>query len=61
MYYKMEYLFLCHHKYHIYFDQSYLSINPLRRTWEALQYLTPGTADYKSVFDQTLAKLQNPN
>ena len=36
-----------------YFDQSYLSMNPLRRTWEALQYLTPGTADYKSVFDQT--------
>jgi hypothetical protein len=35
-----------------YFDQSYLSMNPLRRTWEALQYLTPGSADYKSVFDQ---------
>lgn len=36
-----------------YFDQSYLSMNPLRRTWDALQYLTPGTADYKSVFEQT--------
>ena len=36
-----------------YFDQSYLSMNPLRRTWEALQYLSPGTADYKSVFEQT--------
>ena len=35
-----------------YFDQSYLSMNPLRRTWEALQYLTPGSAQYKSVFDQ---------
>lgn len=36
-----------------YFDQSYLSMNPLRRTWDALQFLTPGSADYKSVFDQS--------
>jgi hypothetical protein len=36
-----------------YFDESYLSMNPLRRTWKSLQYLTPGTADYSSVFDQT--------
>ena len=36
-----------------YFDQSYLSMNPLRRTWDALQFLTPGTSDYKSVFGQT--------
>lgn len=36
-----------------YFDQSYLSINPIARTWASLQYLTPGTPDYKDVFDQT--------
>jgi hypothetical protein len=35
------------------FDQSYLSFNPVRRTWDALKYLTPGTADYNSVFGQT--------
>jgi hypothetical protein len=35
-----------------YFDQSYLAINPIRRTWDALQYLTPGTSSYKEVFDQ---------
>jgi hypothetical protein len=36
-----------------YFDQSYLSVNPISRTWASLQYLTPGSADYKAVFDQT--------
>lgn len=35
-----------------YFDQSYLAINPLRRTWDALQFLTPGTDQHKQVFDQ---------
>lgn len=35
-----------------YFDQSYLAINPIRRTWDALQFLTPGTSSYKEVFDQ---------
>jgi len=36
-----------------YFDQSYLSFNPLRRTWSALQYSAPGSAAYNKIFDQT--------
>lgn len=36
-----------------YFDQSYLSMNPLRRTWDALKFVTPGTAAYGEIFDQT--------
>ncbi|MBL7747191.1 MAG: TonB-dependent receptor [Chitinophagaceae bacterium] len=36
-----------------YFDQSYLSLNPLRRTWDALKFVTPGTAGYNEIFDQT--------
>jgi hypothetical protein len=35
-----------------YFDRSYLTTNPLRRTWDALQFLTPGSEGYKQVFDQ---------
>ncbi|GAB4091077.1 TonB-dependent receptor [Flaviaesturariibacter terrae] len=35
-----------------YFNQSYLAINPLRRTWDALQ--NAGTkAEYDRIFDQT--------
>ena len=36
-----------------YFDQSYLSFNPLRRTYDALKFVTPGTAGYNQIFDQT--------
>ena len=36
-----------------YFDQSYLSFNPIRRTWDALKFETPGTAAYSQIFDQT--------
>ncbi len=36
-----------------YFDQSYLSLNPLRRTWDALKFVTPGTAGYNEIFNQT--------
>lgn len=36
-----------------YFDQSYLSMNPLRRTWDALQYVTAGSDGYKQIFGQT--------
>lgn len=35
-----------------YFNQSYLTINPLRRTWDALQNAT-SKADYDRIFDQT--------
>jgi len=36
-----------------YFDQSYLSFNPLRRTYDALKFVTPGTAGYGQIFNQT--------
>ncbi len=36
-----------------YFDQSYLSMNPLRRTWDALKFVAPGSAGYNQIFDQT--------
>lgn len=36
-----------------YFDQSYLSMNPLRRTWDALKFVTPGSAGYNEIFNQT--------
>ncbi|MFZ9388065.1 MAG: TonB-dependent receptor [Chitinophagaceae bacterium] len=36
-----------------YFDQSYLSMNPLRRTWDALKFSLPGTAAYDEIFNQT--------
>ena len=36
-----------------YFDQAYLSFNPLRRTYDALKFVTPGTAGYSEIFDQT--------
>lgn len=36
-----------------YFDQSYLSMNPLRRTWDALQFVTPKSAEWNAIFDQT--------
>ena len=36
-----------------YFDQSYLSMNPLRRTWDALKFVPAGSAGYNQIFDQT--------
>jgi hypothetical protein len=36
-----------------YFRESYLSINPLRRTWEAVKNLDPKSDAYHKVFDQT--------
>jgi len=38
-----------------YFDQSYLSMNPIRRTYDALQFVLndKNSAEYKSIFDQT--------
>lgn len=36
-----------------YFDQSYLSFNPLRRTWDALKFVAPGSAGYNEIFNQT--------
>lgn len=36
-----------------YFDQSYLSMNPIRRTWDALQFVTPKSAAYNQIFNQT--------
>jgi hypothetical protein len=36
-----------------YFDQSYLSTNPLRRTWEAVQFVQPKSAAYNEIFNQT--------
>lgn len=36
-----------------YFDQSYLSMNPLRRTWDALQYVAPKSDAYNEIFNQT--------
>ncbi len=36
-----------------YFDKSYLSMNPLRRTWDALQYVQKGSDAYNEIFNQT--------
>jgi hypothetical protein len=36
-----------------YFDQSYLSMNPLRRTYDAVGALDPKSAVYKEIFNQT--------
>lgn len=36
-----------------YFDQSYLSFNPLRRTYDALKFVTKNSAAYDEIFDQT--------
>lgn len=37
-----------------YFDKSYLSFNPIRRTWSSLQYAMPqGSTAYNTIFDQT--------
>lgn len=36
-----------------YFDQSYLSFNPLRRTWDALQFVAPKSDPYNEIFNQT--------
>ncbi|MER3497179.1 MAG: TonB-dependent receptor, partial [Chitinophagaceae bacterium] len=36
-----------------YFDESYLSFNPIRRTWDALQYADPKSDTYHKIFDQT--------
>jgi hypothetical protein len=36
-----------------YFRESFLSINPLRRTWNALQYVAPKSDAYNKIFNQT--------
>ncbi|HEX7847035.1 MAG TPA: TonB-dependent receptor [Chitinophagaceae bacterium] len=36
-----------------YFDQSWLSFNPIRRTWDALQYVIAKPPEYNEIFDQT--------
>jgi hypothetical protein len=36
-----------------YFDQSYLSFNPLRRTYDALKFVIPGSTGYNQIFSQT--------
>lgn len=36
-----------------YFDQSWLSFNPLRRTYDALKFVDKGSAGYQEIFDQT--------
>jgi hypothetical protein len=36
-----------------YFDQAWLSINPLRRTYDALKFVDKGTDAYREIFDQT--------
>jgi hypothetical protein len=36
-----------------YFDESYLSFNPLRRTYDALKFVAPGTPGYNDIFNQT--------
>jgi hypothetical protein len=36
-----------------YFREAYLSINPLRRTWDAVKNLDPKSDAYHKVFDQT--------
>lgn len=35
-----------------YFDQSYLSFNPLRRTYDAVQYVEKNSAAYNEIFNQ---------
>lgn len=35
-----------------YFDQAWLSTNPLRRTWDALQYVAPKSEAYNEIFNQ---------
>lgn len=35
-----------------YFDRNYVDVNPARRTIQAAGALTPGSADWKAVFDQ---------
>ncbi len=36
-----------------YFDQAFLSINPIRRTWDAVKYVPYKSDDYNEIFDQT--------
>jgi hypothetical protein len=36
-----------------YFDQSWLSFNPIRRTWDALQHVAPKSPEYNEIFNQT--------
>ena len=36
-----------------YFNESYLSINPLRRTWDALKFVQNDKAGYDEIFNQT--------
>ncbi len=36
-----------------YFDQAWLSINPIRRTWDAVKYVEYKSAAYNEIFDQT--------
>jgi hypothetical protein len=36
-----------------YFDESYLSFNPLRRTWDALQFVQNNKEGYDEIFNQT--------
>lgn len=36
-----------------YFDESYLSFNPLRRTWDALKFVQTDKAGYDEIFNQT--------
>ncbi len=36
-----------------YFDKAYLSANPIRRTWDALQFAAPKSDAYNLIFDQT--------
>ena len=36
-----------------YFDQAWLSFNPLRRTWDALKFVAPKSEAYNAIFDQT--------
>ena len=35
-----------------YFDQAWLSFNPLRRTWDALKFVEPKSDGYNAIFDQ---------
>ena len=36
-----------------YFDQAWLSFNPLRRTWDALKFVEPKSDGYNAIFNQT--------
>lgn len=36
-----------------YFDKSYLSMNPLRRTWDALQFVDKNSDAWNEIFNQT--------